>query len=678
MGLGFLGQFFEFKCLDILKSNIDLAWKKLNDDLSKATWSLSSPLLASVLKNGFMAFAKDYAKQNAGKMIGAAIHVIAKVTGKNPFAGLMAAYDSLMFMFVGAMAAYNDYLLRLTQELAEAAVNRGNRKLLELQEIRRDFIPLYNVLVRLSLGGDELYDLYVGQLREALRLLYKSERDVELVWNTLQYSGYFLNQRYETAKQDLKDAADLVQPDISPDYYREIHPGNYDEEFDYPSWKTEASRVSGSSSMFSSDKAFGNAVGDSLSLLARSAGVPATPEQFANMKLVSKLTSQLITTGQGYMLKSFDLNTSLAAFPIALSSLSDSFPDFMIKMLKLQFESFLKDMGEVRKSMASHLNGSERNVFGPEGGFKPKIPVLSTMSLAWTVQLRLIDGYFESIPVSALSANNLNLAAVNEYKRVVAKLKTYNNVTADGEVILGMTAGVETLTDFEQQMLLFLTSATMAMYTFSIDDEILAVGRRLLQRCDINIRRTQEIIDLMKGWRDYELPGQTILDELHNNIISTADKGGFDKFKQALESGNFTSLLTLDGTNASTIGAALLVISFLSKCFAEEGKPTEELDDARDVLTQDLSLFNFSFDLDLSFNIFQGLADCVKFRGFGKKLDLEALLCKLIKDLVADKKDAASSQWDKLGDSLGNIGSSIGSSLGFGGAAASDPGSGST
>ena len=674
MGLGFIGQFFEFKCLDILKSNIDLAWKKLNDDLSKATWSLSSPGLEYALKNGFMAFAKQYAQQNAGKMIGAAIHLVAKATGKNPFAGLMAAYDSLMFIFVGAMSAYNDYLLRLTQELAEAAVNRGNRKLLEIQEIRRDFIPLYNVLVRLSQGNDALYDLYVGQLREGLRKLYKSEKGVELVWNTLRSSGYFLNQRYETAKQDLKDAADLVQPDISPDYYEAIHPGDYSEEFDYPSWKTEASRASGSSSMFSSDKAFGNSVGNSLSLLSRSVGIPATEEQFANMKLVSKLTQQLITTGQGYMLKTFDLNTSLLAFPTALSSLSDAFPDFMIKMLELQFESFLSDMGDVRKSMSSHLNGSEKNVFGPQGGFKPKIPVLSTMSLAWTVQLRLIDGYFESIPVAALSANNLNVAAVNEYKRVVGKLRTYNNVVSGGEVILEMEAGVETVTDFEQQMLLFLTSATMAMYTFSIDEEILAVGRRLLQRCDINIRRTQEIIDLMQGWKDYELPGQAILDELHNNVIATAEKGGFDKFKQALESGNFTSLLTLDGTNASTIGAALLVLSFLSRCFAKEGKPTEDLDDARDLLTQDLSLFNFSFDLDLSFNIFQGLADCVKFRGFGKSLDLEALLCKLIKDLVADKKDAASSQWDKIGDAFGNFGTSIGNSLGFDGASAADVG----
>ena len=211
-------------------------------------------------------------------------------------------------------------------------------------------------------------------------------------------------------------------------------------------------------------------------------------------------------------------------------------------------------------------------------------------------------------------------------------------------------------------------------HSVSIDEEILAVGRRLLQRCDINIRRTQEIITLMQGWKDYELPGQAILDELHNNVIATAAKGGFDKFKQGLESGDFTSLLTLDGTNASTIGAALLVMSFLSRCFAEEGKPTEDLDAARDLLTQDLSLFNFSFDLDLSFNIFQGLADCVKFRGFGKKFDLEALLCKLIKDLVADKKDAASSQWDKIGDAFGNFGTSIGNSLGFDGASASDVG----
>lgn len=683
MATGFIGQYFEFKCLDVLKENIALAWKKLSNPKDIFTLDFSSPLIKSVLQKGFMQFAKDYAQNNVGVLVGAGMGAISQITGRDQFEGLFKAYDSLMFMFVGAMSAYNDYLLRLTQEMAESAVNRGNRKILELQEIRKDFIPLYNVLVLIAMADDDLYDLYVKQLRDALKLLYASERNVELVWNTLRFSNYFLKRRYDNARLQLKAANELVQPDISEDYYKIIHPGNYSEEFDYPSWKTETSRISGSTSMFQSEKAFGNAVGDSLSLLLRSAGIPATEEQFANMKLVSKLTSQLLKTGKGYIEKTFDLNVPLAAFPVALQSLQDSFPEFMLKMLSLQFENFLADMREVRRSMDSHLNGSRNEgdgddnndepLLAPRPGYKPVVPVLSTMSLAWSVQLTVIDGWFDSIPVESLSANNLNQAAVNEYKRVVQALSQYDNVSSGGEVILRMDNGVETVTDFEQQMLLFLSSATIAMYTFSIDDEVLAVGRQILRRTDINLKRTQDIVKLMQGWRDYPLPGQDILDRLHKNIMDTADKGGFDKFKEALASGNFTSLLTLDATNASTIGAALAVVSMLASCFKDDGKDTTELDKARDLITEDLSLFNFSLDINLDINIFKGILDCVTFRGFGDKFGLEELVCKLVQDLVGPAKDAASSQWDSIQDSIGNIGTSVGSKFGFDGASPADP-----
>ena len=696
MATGFIGEYFEFKCLAILQENIQTAWKKLSNPQDMFKLDFGSPLLQKVLKDGFMNFAKDYAKNNVGSLVGASMAAIKEVTGRDPFAGLFATYDSLMFMFVGAMSAKNDYLLRITQEIAESAVNRGNQKILELQEIRKDFIPLYNVLVRLAQGTDELYDLYVGQLRLGLTELYKSEKNVELVWNTLQYSGYFLNTRYENAKTQLTTARALVQPDISKDYYKIVHPGNYDEEFDYPTWKTEACRVSGNTSPFQSDKAFGQAVGDSLSLLARSAGIPATEEQFANIKLVSKLTSQLIKTGKEYLKKTFNLNIPLLAFPNALSSLQDKFPDFMLKMLRLQFENFLADMREVRKSMASHLNGSEDAISGPVGAqkarknleesgikltsrksavgsYKPVLPVLSTMSLAWTVQLNVLDGWFDSISVEALSANNLNKAAVDEYKRVVGALNAYDDVISGGTNILSMENGVEQVAEFEQQMLLFLSAATIAMYTFSIDDTILALGRQILQRTDTNLRRTQEIVALMKGWRDYPLPGQEILDRLHSNIINTADLGGFDKFKDKLSGGDFTSLLTLDATNASSIGVALAVISLLASCASEDGRDTTALNKARDSITEDLSLFNFSLSINFDLNIFEGIRNCIVFKGLSKKFDLEELICNLVKDLGITPGASVSNQWDSVQDSIGNLGEDIGNSMGYSGASPADP-----
>lgn len=669
---GFIGKYFEFKCLKTLEDNLDLAWKKLTNPKEIFKLNVGSPLLARMLKDGFMKFTKDYAKANAGALIGASLSAVNTAFGGN-FAGLAAAYDNLWFIMVGAMTAYNDYLLRMTQEIAKDTVNKADLKLVELQEIRKDFIVLYNLLVQLSQGTDELYDTYVRQLREALRKIYSVERDVELVWNTLERSGFFLKNRFDDARADLKVAKLLIQPDISEEYYKTIHPGKYDEEFDAPSWKTEASRVSGSGEAFKSEKGFGQAVGDSLSLLARSAGIPATEEQFANMKLVSKQCSRLIKTFKGYFEKSFYLNLQLLAFPVALDGLLDAFPDFANKFLAIQFENFIADIKELRKSMASHLNGSEGNVTSPIPGYDPVVPVLSGMSHAWSVQVTTLDYWFESIPTEALSAQNLNLAAVNEYRRIVALLNTYNDVYSEGQLILPMKAGVEELGNFEQQCLFFMASANTAMYTFSIDDGVLSIGRQILKRCDINIKRTQQIRDTMQAWVDYELPRKDVLDRLYNNLLDSANAGGFDNFASALTRGDWGKLLTMEFADANSVMALLTVLSLLAQCFKDDGKDTSELDELRDAIKEDLSLFDFSLEIDLDLNIFKGILDCIRFRGFGSKFDLQELLCSLVKEISGDEQNAVSSAWDDVGKAFGDATSAVGNVFSGGGSDAPSP-----
>lgn len=697
MAGGWISTFFEFKCLDIFKRNIDLAWQKLSNPQEMFKLEMGSPLLGKILSDGFSGFIKGYVKSNATALIGASAQAISAATGRpNPLQGMYNAYNALWFTFVGTMSSYNDYLLYLTQKTAEDIVRKSEVKLVDLQAIRQYLVPLYNTLLLLSQGKDDLYETYLAQLRLGLFKLYRSERSVTLVANTLLRTGYFLTNRFDAAKEDLRQARLLVQPKLNESYYKQVTPPPYDEEFDSQPWKTEAARVGGNANMFRSDKEFGNVVGDSLSLLARSVGIPATEEQFANMKLVSYYTSELLKGGKYYLEHTFKLNASLTAFPLALDQLVDSFPDFMKKLLEIQFGNFLTDMAEVRKSMASHLNGRGEAIgpsdasFSTTGGFrpstygdptvpvigyKPVIPVVLTMSVAWSAQLAVLNEWFDSIPVSALTANNLNRQAVNEYKNTVGVLKTYNDVFVGGQAVLGMEAGVEELTQFEQQMLLFLSSATIAMYTFSIDPSILAVGRNLLQRCDVNIARTQQIIRIMKRWSEYKLPAQEILNQMHANLINIAETSGYDKFIEAVNGGDFKKLLTFDPQNASTLGTALAVVSFLHKCFAGEDKDTSILDDVRDSITEDLSLFNFSLEVDLDFNIFKGISECVKFRGLGKKFDLEEALCTLVKDLVGFASNPISSQWDKIKESLGNTGASIGNSLGFDG---ESPGSAQT
>jgi len=636
MGLGWISSFFEFKCFAIMEKNIELAWKKLSNPTELFKLELGSPLLQKVLTDGFVPFIKDYAKKNATQLIGASVTAIAKGAGLkyNPLDGIFAAWESLWFMFAGAMAANNDYILQLTKENARQIVILCEVKLVELQEIRKNFIPLYNVLLSLAQGKDDLAELYLSQLRSALEKVYYSERDVTLVANTLLKTSYFLTDRFETAKARLEEASELIQPRLNEDYYKKVTPEPYDEEFDARPWKIQAARVSENGSMFSSDKAFGNVVGNSLSLLARSVGIPATKEQFANMKLAATYISKLLKAGKGYFEKCARLNAALTLFPLALNTLVDGFPDFMKKMLEFQFSNFLSDMAELRASMASHLNGRgqplntdvpptpsglkavgsfgnvDQNTFGQAGspitpvpGYKPVIPVILAMANIWHVQCKTLTAWFDSIPVKALSANNLTKGAVDEYKRVVSTLKGYNNVYSGGQEILSMKAGVEELSQFEQQILLFITSASLAMYTFNIDESILSVGRSILTRCDINIRRTEEIAALMQGWYDYELPGQEVLNQMQNSIINAADKGGFTGFKRAMLEGKYSELLNMNASGGNTAVATMAAISFLTSCMLDDGKDTDELDDIKDTLNEDLSLFNFSLELDLDFNM---------------------------------------------------------------------------
>lgn len=696
MGLGWISQFFEFKCVEIMERNIDLAWKKLSNPAELFKLELGSPLLQKVLTTGFTSFIKDYAKKNATQLIGASMTALAKATGKNnPLGGVFAAWESLWFMFAGAMAANNDYILQLTKENAKQIVSLCEVKLVELQEIRKNFIPLYNVLVALAEGTDDLAELYLSQLRTALEKVYSSERDVTLVANTLLSTSYFLTERFENAKTKLAEASELIQPKLSEDYYKKVTPPPYDEEFDAYPWKAEAARIGGNGSMFQSDKAFGNVVGDSLSLLARSVGIPATEEQFANMKLAANYISRLLKAGKGYFEICGRLNGALTLFPLGLGALVDGFPDFMKKMLEFQFANFLSDMGELRASMASHINGRGQPLnrdasttfsFGgpqatsgqagnptvPVPGYKPVIPVLLGMANIWHVQCNTLTAWFDSIPVRALSANNLTKGAVDEYQRIVATLKSYNSVFIGGQEILNMEAGVEELGQFEQQMLLFLTSASLAMYTFNVDESILSVGRTILQRCDINIGRTQRIAAIMQNWYDYELPGQAVLDQLSNSVLNAANKGGFTGFSKALLRGDYGSLLNMNASQANEIAMVMAVLSLLSQCLADDGKDTDQLDDIRGTVSEDLSLFNFSLEIDLDFNIFKGILECIKFKGIGKLWDLEEIICEFVQEYAPKITDPVSSAWDGLQDSFADMGSSLGNSLGLGDSAPSD------
>ena len=702
MVLGWIASLFEFKCFEIMEQNIDLAWKKLSNPTEMFKMELGSPLLQKVLNDGFTNFLKDYAKKNATQLIGASMTALAKAAGvPNPLNGIFAAWESLWFMFAGAMAANNDYILQLTKENARQIVLLCEVKLVELQEIRKNFIPLYNVLLALSQGEDSLTELYLSQLRSALEKVYYSERDVTLVANTLLKTSYFLTDRFETAKSRMREASELIQPKLNEDYYKKVTPEPYDEEFDAYPWKTQAARIGGNGSMFSSDKAFGSVVGDSLSLLARSVGIPATEEQFANMKLAATYISKLLKAGKGYFVKCARLNAALMLFPLALNTLVDGFPDFMKKMLEFQFSNFLSDMAELRASMAAHINGRGQPVdtsargsfsFGsaqvpstsgqagspiePVPGYKPVIPVILAMANVWHVQCKTLTAWFDSIPVKALSANNLTKGAVDEYKRVVSVLNGYNNVYSGGQEILTMEAGVEELSQFEQQILLFITSASLAMYTFNIDESVLSVGRAILTRCDINIRRTEEIAALMQSWYDYELPGQEVLNQMQSSIINAANKGGFTGFRDAMLEGKYSDLLNMNASGGNTALATMAAISFLASCLLDDGKDTDDLDEIKDTLNEDLSLFNFSLELDLDFNIFKGILDCIKFKGLGLKFDLEEIICEFVREYTAKfldpAADAVSSAWDSIGDSIGDMGESLGNSMGFGDPSPSD------
>lgn len=576
-----LADYFVNKCLKNLEEDVALILAKLADPSSIITVDASGALVDAAAGGlgSLAAFAGDYIKNNADTLV-------METAGALGFDDEIANALNLAYNLIAlATMLQNDLLLMFLKKVAANAIVEIDKKDEKLDTLKEKLQALYNALVKLA-SGDPVWNDYVEQLRQALTLLAKSKSDLQMVRSTLFSTDYFLGLTFVSAKDALNQAKALLVP-LEDNPYLE------------PSWKG----------------------------LLKNLGLPTAPEQIAAIMAIPVLSKEVAKAAQGYMEVNLTLSALLDAFMAGYDQLQAGMPKLIKKYVLSLLDANLKRLGELTRSMATKLNGSEDAIGWRTEGFEPQPLTVSVLTYKWAMDLSLIISSLKLVPESQLNALNVAAGAVAFYKSIVDQLRAMDGIAVENAVLIQEDAK-ESTGSFESQLMMFLIEANTAIVSSTVRQEIVSLGNSMLVRIDLSKNADAQIKTLLQSFIDYKLPDQELLDQIAGGIFKMLGDLGLDNAKALLESGNFAEFLNLNGNTATLVGAALAILALLKNCF--KGKTDDQLDEIISDLQAEKDLLNISFSINFDLAIFNNLAECLKLNGFAAVFDLQELFCNLV------------------------------------------------
>lgn len=489
-------------------------------------------------------FLAQQISQNAGQIINNVQGLIEGALGVPLRKTIQEAQEAAFNSVSAAMTANNDLSLFFLQKVAEQAVLAIQEKREILLELKEAVRKLHNALKILE-AGNPFFSVYLADLRSALVLIAAAEDKLTLVRNNLVATDIFSTIQFDSAKEDLSKADDLLTPkDNNPD------------------------------TKFTD------------SGLLENVGIPSDPQQLTILLSIPQLSRDIVLGATGYFSATFKVNLLLKGFSTGLASLQDSksqkLKDFTVK----SFDTVIDKLGGLIERMADQINGSIASITEPVNtSFAPDAIQTSSSAIGWLLELRGIIEMVGFIPGSTFKSIQLSQAAVQSYEDAIAAIATKDD-RSEGNAFLSATDGQEDTGQLETQLTLFAIKSLEAIVDAEVADEVVSLGRTVIARLDLSLTQDSEIEVILQDFIDTDLPFFDDLNRAGNGILGTLRNFGLDKAADSLISGDFSGFFNMNSKTATFVGAALVGIAALKECL-DNTEDQEQLDQAQRVIERE-------------------------------------------------------------------------------------------
>lgn len=656
------------KCKKKMDENYKYVARLWNDPGSVVKFDMSGALVDAA-KGGMGALgslAEAYLVQNADALVMAAATGAA---GKK--LGIMKAFEQFQDMLAMILMLQNAFVFRLMKEVARTTMEEIEKKDAILIKLAERVRELYAALASL-VGAENHWDSYLEQLREALREIYSVEKDLNLVYNTLDKNGYWLSMKFDKTVTKLEHAKSLITPKKNNPAVQKISDGSYKvnqgwgaktHSLDSPD--PEASqeendrvRAGNKARRTGIAKAF-DEMGKGLAIFGEglsSTGFPfpTTDQQWQAMLAIGKTSNFMLLELKSYMGITNKVNGLVESFKFGMEALTDAVPGYIKNYILKLLKQSNNRVTTLRSTMAKTLNGNADAIDGPfSSDWRPSSLQLTVQGFKWVSDINLILQGYKAIPKKMLDRLSLREGPLSVYRGIVARLNDMYPGGASRSVVgkLRMVGGIESLGDLESQILAFALEANNAIISSSVRKEILPLGIAILGRLELGLRADAEIFDMMDEWYNYKMPEDPEMDKMMKDLKDLMGLLGMDRALEALRSGDFKSLLSMKGMMGTFVGSALSILALLEMCDLSYDMKVK-LWSLKASLNADMDLLNFSFSIDFNLAIFKNLLECLQLKGLANMLSLKELLCGIVQDIANGDMNNISTMTQKMTDAF--------------------------
>lgn len=666
-----VADYFLQKCTDALEEDVALLLDKLSDPASLVDVNMTDALGNDVALGDLASLAGSYVSNNAQQLTAAAIGM----SGLNKNSSF-AAFNTFLNLFANSVSAYNDLILLYLKKIAEQIVSGLNQKIAINKTVKGDLTGLVNALTSMNQGPD-IFEAYLTQLRAALILVDEGRRDIQLTTNTLAASNTFLTKTFRKGKKEILAAQSLIKP-LSNNPYLKPTAQSLALNLGIPDIPTQISNILAlpklCQKIISDAKNYGTTT-----LLVNAqitfyfAGLSILQTSLPNILKEQLLALLNQTLG---LINSLEVSMAnvLNGNPGAVQGPAGAFQPVPLKVSVNAFK-WMMDINLIVNSLkvipadipvvTPQVNGQlvPTNVRQLNAGMANQF---SKVSLGDTVTITAgkfaapgdyivmktdansiildrpayaaaavlpgqttspNDVQYSIVTDGALSKFELNTGVVGVYETSVAEIQKEGNRRGANGVLLA-TQGQENFSAFQGQLIPFLGECMLGVASSSVRAAVISEGIALMAHCDLSIAQDTEIIGYLNTFINTPIPLEDTLNQIEAGLSKLLKDLGLDRAADALTKGDFGKLFSMNGKNATFIGAALEALALLKQCFPNQADLNNFLSIENSIKgDQDLLNIKVTFDFDLA--IFNNLANCANWTNLANLFTTKDFLCGL-------------------------------------------------
>lgn len=389
-------------------------------------------------------------------------------------------------------------------------------------------------------------------------------------------------------------------------------------------------------------------------------GVPTDADQFSNIMAIPAMTSKVVLSGKNYFRSTLLANAYTQSFTSALDQLLSSLPSVLKNFVVSMFDEASNNLEDLKGNMATLLNGAPGRISSQAPNFRPNPLNVSSYAFKWNLDLNLIRGVLDSIPAESLSDINLSAGPVNAYRSAVEKLLKIDTYRSGNSIVLGED-GTEDVGQLESQLFSLLTEGNTLIFTGSLREEIISLGRTIVRNLELAQKRDEDILKILNDWNNYPLPLEGELEEMMSGVRTVLKDLGLDKMADFFDEGKFSDMFSITNGRAATyVGSALIGLALLKECF-DTPEDSDELDKIVNELEREEQLLDVKLSINFDLAIFEKIRECTKFENLSASLNLKEIFCGLVAQSgVGDKLSAV---FDSVDSGISGPGEKVSSNL---------------